>query len=270
LAAPKPKPDSPVVGVVARSANEAKFFEAERSTPFEAGDTSSVLEPKLKPENGDGFAGSVGSGFTAGVVSAPNLAKLKVDAVTGAAAGFSGEMVSTGLMVSACLTPKLKPEDGGVAAAAAAGLVSAGLPPKLNPEVTGVELADAAAPKVNPEAGVVGVAIDVPVPNLNPDVGAVVVVAGPRLKPPPLTAGPLLNLKDEAEADVAAELLASSSLPGWTVWHAGHRMVSDSLRQRQPGHSHEPDLGLNCDSWLRSFFTSLPLGFSWNGEVSEY
>jgi hypothetical protein len=257
-----------VVEVVARSANEAKFFEAERSTPFETGDTSSVLEPKLKPENGDDFAGSVGSGFTAGVVSAPNLEKLKVDAVTGAAAGFSGEIVSTGLTVSTCLTPKLKPEDGGVAAAAAAGFVSAGLPPKLNPEVTGEEVADAAAPNVNPEAGGVGVAIDGPAPNLNPDVGVVVVpVAGPRLKPPPLTAGPLLNLNDEADADVAAELFASSSLPGWTVWHAGHMMVSDSLRQRQPGHSQEPDFGLNCDSWLRSFFTSLPLGFSWNGEV---
>ena len=213
--APNPKPETPVV-VVARSAKDAKFFEAERSTPFEAsvtGLTSSVFAPKLKPENGEGFAGSVaaGSGFAA--VRVPNFAKVNPEAET----GFSEAEVSIGF-------PKLKPEVG-VATAGAAGFVSAGLP-KLNPEATGVAVVVvaaaggvAAAPKANPDGA--GVEVDVEdeglTPNLNPEAGGVEEAAeGPRLKPPPPTAGPLPNLNEDEAAEVE-ELLNSSSLPGWIV-----------------------------------------------------
>jgi hypothetical protein len=213
--------------VVARSAKEARFFEAERSTPFDSTSdffTSSALAPKLNPANGEGFAGSVAGSALTAVIGVVNLAKLNVDVAgdsttAGAASGFLPKLKPP-VGVDADLTgstgfPKLNPLAGAGELTAATGAVS--FFPKLNPlaGAAGVEL----APKVKPDLVVVVVAAALAAgagltPNLKPDTGDAVEEAGARLNPPPLTAGPLLNLKEEEPEASVPFCLTSASLPG--------------------------------------------------------
>ena len=223
--------------VVARSANEARFFLADRSTPLDSASlffTSSALAPKLNPANGEGLAGSAAGSTLTAVMGVVNLAKLKVDVVAGAstagaASGFLPKLkplvgVDVDVTGSAGF-PKLKPLTGAGTLKADAGAAS--FFPKLNPltgatGATGAVIGVTLAPKVKPDldevaAGVLATGAGL-TPNLKPDTGDAVEEAGARLNPPPLTAGPLLNLKEELADDEAVPFcLTSSSLPGCTV-----------------------------------------------------
>ena len=155
FAVPNPKPV-----VVAKSANDARFFDSERSTPavedFFSGSTfltSSVLSPKLNAANGEGLAGS--AGFSIGV------------AATG----------KTGL-------EKLNPDVAGFSAAPPADGVGSTFLPKLNPVVRGAVDVASCLPKLKPVVGATEVG---PAPNLKSDAaeeaGDAVAVLTPNLNP---------------------------------------------------------------------------------------
>ena len=218
--------------VDARSAKDVRFLEAERSTPFDSVSlfvTSSALAPKLNPANGEGLAGSAAGSTLAAVMGVVSLAKLNVDAAaggsaTGAASGFLPKLkplVGVDVDVTGSTGfPKLKPLAGVGVLKADVGATS--LLPNANPLAGAAGVEVALAPKVKPDFGVAAVAVALAAgagatPNLKPDTGDAVDEAGARLKPPPLTAGPLLNLNDDDDEAVPFCFVASSSLPGCTV-----------------------------------------------------
>lgn len=247
-----PKLKLPVL-VEARSANDAKFLDAERSIPVSAG-FDSVFTPKLRPAKMEGFGASEVESGLAAVVGGTKLAKLNVDV-----AGFSG---SVGLVA------KPKVEADGLSASAGMPnekpVVAAGLAASVltnEKPVAGDGSAADPVPKANPDGegeaiALVEVAAAGTVPNLKPEPG--VVVAGPRLKPPPAVGVP--NLKEDPAVSVF--FFTSSSFPGWGVWQAGHSILSESFLMKQPVHSHDPALGLNASSEFKSFFTVDAFGFS--------